>query len=41
MRVSPGREGIAFYKQGEDTPLLQKAIPKEEKVRGNGITLKK
>jgi len=33
MRVLPGRKSIAFYKQGKDTPLLQKAIPEKKKQR--------
>jgi len=40
MRVLPGRESIAFYKQGEITPNLQKAIP-ENKSKGKSITSKK
>jgi len=32
VRVLPGRKkSIAFHKQGEITPLLQKAIPEIEK----------
>jgi len=36
----PGREGIAFYKQGKDTPLLQKAIPGIEKRKKKHNTQK-
>jgi len=39
-RVLPGREGIAFYKQGKDTPLLQKAIPGIEKRKKKHNTQK-
>jgi len=40
VRVLPGRKSIAFYKQGEIIPLLQKAIPEIEKRKGRHNTQK-
>jgi len=40
VRVLPGRKSIAFYQQGEITPLLQKAIPEIEKRKEKHNTQK-
>jgi len=40
VRVLPGRKGIAFYKQGGITLLLQKAIPEIEKRKRQHNTQK-
>ena len=41
MEVLPGeRKSITFYKQGESTPLLQKAIPEIEKRKKKHNTQK-
>ena len=38
--IARERESITFYKQGEITPLLQKAIPEIEKRKGRHNTQK-